>query len=343
VRAFHESLVRQASALPGVRSAALTTDLPLSRYERRTLSGEGATLAAASPRNTNLSWIRGPYLATLGIRLRSGRFFTDIEDAERRNVVIVNERLATTFWPGQDAVGKRLRWGLDVPQNPSPWLTVVGIVDNVADGPLGVEPYLHAYEPFVQFPDVVLENSPGSFGRHVNLALRTEGDPRLLAPAVRAEIARIDRHLAIQSISTMTERVAEIVAPRRFSMAAVGAFAAGALLLAGIGLYGLLAFSVAERRREIAVRLALGAEPTEIVRMVVSQGLTLVSIGLVLGVAVAFSAAGALDSFLYRTGRHDAVAFGAVPILLTIIALAACALPAYRASRVQSLTALRAE
>ena len=343
VRAFHESLVRQSAALPGVRSAAITTDLPLSRYERRTLSAEGVTLGADSPRNTNLSWIRGPYFATLGIRLRSGRFFTEIEDAERRNVVIVNERLAAAFWPGQDAVGKRLRWGLDVPQNQSPWLTIIGIVDNVADGPLGVEPYLHAYEPFAQFPVFVLDNVPTAFGRHVSLALRTDGDPRVLAPAVRAEIARIDPHLAIQSIATMTDRVAEVVAPRRFSMAAVGAFAAGALLLAGIGLYGLLAFSVAERRREIAVRLALGAEPAEIVRMVVSQGLRLVSIGLVLGIAVAFSAAGAVDSFLYRTGHHDAVAFAAIPVVLTAIALIACLLPAYRASRVQSLTALRAE
>jgi ABC-type antimicrobial peptide transport system permease subunit len=126
-------------------------------------------------------------------------------------------------------------------------------------------------------------------------------------------------------------------------MATIGAFAAGALLLAGIGLYGLLAFSVAERRREIAVRLALGAEPPQIVRMIVKQGLALVSIGLVLGIGAAFAFAGTVDSFLYRTGRHDAVAFGAIPVLLLAIALIACALPAYRASRVQSLTALRAE
>jgi predicted permease len=343
VRAFHESLVRQTSSLPGVRSAAITTDLPLERYERRTLAPEGASLRTESPRNTNLSWIRGPIFTTLGIRLRGGRFFTDVEDVERRNVVIVNQRLATTFWPGEDAVGKRLRWGLDVPQNPNPWLTIIGVVGDVADGPLGVEPYLHAYEPFSQFPDVVLENFAGAFGRHVKLALRTDGDPRALAAALRAEFARIDPSLAIQSIATMDDRLAEVVAPRKFSAITLGAFAAGSLLLAGMGLYGLLAFSVAERRREIAVRLALGAEPPEIVRMVVRQGLTLVSIGLLVGVAVAFAAAGAVDSFLYRTARHDVVAFAVVPITLVAIALVACALPAYRASRVQSLTALRAD
>jgi ABC-type antimicrobial peptide transport system permease subunit len=123
----------------------------------------------------------------------------------------------------------------------------------------------------------------------------------------------------------------------------LGAFAAGSLLLAGIGLYGLLAFRVAERRREIAVRLALGAKPPAIVRMVVAQGLALVCIGLVLGVTLALAAARAVDGFLYRTERHDAIAFGAVPVVLLAIALIACALPAYRASRVQSLAALRAE
>ncbi len=261
VRGFHDAAFREAAALPGVRSAALTTDLPLESYERRTLTAEGVRSTAAVPRNTNLSWLRGPYFATLGIRLRSGRHFTDDEDRARRNVVIVNHRLAAVFWPGQDAVGKRLRWGLDLPQNPNPWLTVVGVVDDVADGPLGVEPYLHAYEPFIQFPNFVLENFPGSFGRDVTLALRTEGDPRALASALRGSIARIDPQLAVRSMATMEERIAEVVAPRRFSTLALGAFASGALLLAGIGLYGLLAFSVAERRREIAVRLALGAAP----------------------------------------------------------------------------------
>jgi putative ABC transport system permease protein len=343
VRAFHDSLLRRTASLPGVRSTALTTDLPLERYERRTLSAEGVRLDSAAARNTNLSWIRGPYFATLGIRFESGRPFTDIEDAERRNVVIVNQRLASVFWPGQNAIGKRLRWGLDLPENPNPWLTVVGVVDNVVDGPLGSEPYLHAWEPFIQFPDGILDNSPGAFGRHAKVALKTNGDPRSLASALRTTIGDLDSHLAVQSISTMTERLAEVVAPRRFSMATVGAFAAGALLLAGIGLYGLLAFSVSERRREIAVRLALGAEPPAIVRMVVTQGLTLVSIGLVLGVAIAFAGAGVVDSFLYRTESRDVVAFGAVPVLLSAIALVACALPAYRASRVQSLTALRAD
>jgi len=344
VRAFHNALATRAASLPGVRSAALTTDLPLERYERRTLSAEGVEPPSGGGRQTtNLSWVYGPYFGTLGIRLTSGRAFSDVESVEPRGVVIINERLARTFWPGQDAVGKRLRWGLNLPQNRNPWLTVVGVVADVADGPLGVEAYAHAYEPFSQFPDFIWNNIPTTFGRTVKLALRTNADPLALASAVRMEIGRIDRQLAIESIETMDDRVGEAVAPRRFSVMTLGAFAGGALLLAAIGLYGLLAFGVRERRREIAVRLALGAEPRAIVRLVVGQGLKLVSIGLFAGVAASYIVARAVASLLYQTESHDVVTFVSVPVVLAGIALVACALPAYRASRVEPLSALRAE
>jgi hypothetical protein len=161
------------------------------------------------------------------MRLITGRVFTDVETIEPRGVVIVNERLAKRFWPGQDAVGKRLRWKLDVPQNPNPWLTVVGVVADVADGALGSEPYIHAYEPFSQFPDIVLNNIPNAFGRQVKLAVRTTGDSRALVTSVRGQIASIDRQLAVESIETMDERLGESVAPRRFSVLTLGGFAAG--------------------------------------------------------------------------------------------------------------------
>ncbi|MGH9158408.1 MAG: ADOP family duplicated permease, partial [Vicinamibacteraceae bacterium] len=213
VRAFHDALFTRASSLAGVRSAALVTDLPLERYEHRTLSAEGAERNAS----TNLSWVYGPYFQTLGIRLKRGRLFSHVEDVEPRGVVIVNERLARTFWPGQEAVGKRLRWGPNIPENTNPWLNIVGVIEDVADGPLGVEPFIHAYEPFSQFPDEVLDNIPTTFGRQVKLALRTEVDPRMLASAVRAEIGDLDPELAVESVAPMADRLNEVVAPRRFS------------------------------------------------------------------------------------------------------------------------------
>jgi predicted permease len=343
VRAFHESLFRRASSLPGVRSAALVTDLPLERYERRTLAAEGGVAQSGAPPSTNLSWVYGPFVDTLGMRLTAGRVFTDVESVEPRAVVIINERLARRFWPGQDPVGKRIKWGLDVPRNPNPWLTVVGVVADVVDGALGSEPYIHAYEPFSQFPDIVLNNIPNAFGRLVKLAVRTNADPRALAASVRGEIAGIDPQLALESIDTMEERLGESVAPRRFSVMTLGGFAAGSLLLAAIGLYGLLAFNVAERRREIAVRLALGAERQAILRMVVGRGLKLVVIGLVAGAVASFWTARALTSLLYQTETHDALTFASVPVVLLVISLAACALPAFRASRVEPISSLRGE
>jgi predicted permease len=345
VRSFQRALFTRASSLPGVRSAALVTDLPFERYEDRVLSAEGVKLPEGTPSSTNLSWVYGPYFQTLGIRLQSGRVFSEVEATESRGVVIVNERLAWTFWQGQDAVGKRVRWGLNIPENQNPWLTVIGVIADVADGPPGAEPAVHAYEPFSQFPDSVLNNvnGPTAFGRQFNLAVRSDADPRALASAVRAEIGRIDRQLAIASIATMVDRVGELVAPRRFSAMVLGAFATGALLLAAVGLYGLLVFTVSERGREIAVRLALGAQRAEILRMVIGQGLKLVAIGLVLGIAVSYGVGRAIASLLYQTESHDIVTFGTVPIVLLLIAVIACALPAYRASRVEPMGILRTE
>jgi predicted permease len=334
IRNFHAALLTRASSLPGVRSAALVTDLPLEHYEYRAFSPEGATSGGA----TNLSWVYGPYFQTLGIRLKRGRVFSDVETTAARGVVIINDRLARTFWPGQDVIGKRLRWGLNIPENSNPWLTIVGVVGDVADGPPGVEPFVHAYEPFSQFPDAAWSSG---FGRVIKLAVRTDSAPQALASAVRSAIGGIDRQLAIESITTMDERLADVVAPRRFSAMALGAFATGSLLLAAIGLYGLVAFTVGERVREIAVRLALGAEPAAIRRMVIGRGLRLVSVGLVAGVAASYGVARLVASFLYETESHDPVTFAAVPVVLLLVGLIACALPAYRASRVNPAPVLR--
>jgi predicted permease len=339
IRSFQHALLNHVSSLPGVRSAGLVTDLPLERYEMRAFTPEGIDASDG----TNLSWVRGPYFQTLGIRLRSGRVFSDAETIEPRGVVIVNERLAKTFWPGKDAVGKRLRWGLNTPDNTNPWLTIVGVVADVADGPPGVQPFLHAYEPFSQFPDGVWNASPGLFGRQLKLAVRTDADPRTLASAVRVEIGRIDRQLAIESIATMDDLMSDVVAPRRFSAMTLGGFATGSLLLAAIGLYGLLAFNVAERTREIAVRIALGAERSSIVRMVIGRGLKLVGAGLLAGVVASYGVARIVASFLYHTESHDLVTFGTVPVVLVSIGLIACALPAYRASRVDPAPVLRTD
>ena len=341
VRAFHDALLGGAMSLPDVRSAALMTDLPLERYERRVFTAERAEVAREVSPTTDLSWIDGSYFQTLGIRVTRGRAFSDVERSEPRDVVVVNERLARTVWPGQDPLGQRLRWGGNGPQNPNHWLTIVGVIANVADGRLGQEPFMHAYEPFSQFPNAVLDRIPSAFGRQIKVAVRTDVDPRRLVSSLRTLIGSLDPQLAIESIAPMDDRVGDVVAPRRFSVWALGVFATGSLLLAATGLYGLLAFTVAERRREIAVRLALGAERRAILRMIIGRGLALVSIGIIVGVVASYVMTRAVVSLLYGTDSHDLLTFSAVPLMLVMIALLACALPAYRASRLNPAVALK--
>jgi predicted permease len=341
VRTFHEALSRNLSALPGVRSVALATDLPLTIYERRAFTAEGSTITNGALPATNLTWVHGPYFETLGMTLEGGRFFSADEYAQNRRAVIINERLAAFAWPGQDPIGKRLKWG--GPTTVNPWLTVVGVVGNVADGPIGAKPGVHGYEPFRQLPDFFLDSAPNQFGRDLNAALLAEGDPLALVALVRQEISKLDRDLAIESIQTMAERVSEVVAPRRFSTLLAGAFAALALLLASVGVYGLLAFTTAQRRREIAVRVAMGAERGTVIRMVVGEGARLVAIGLIGGLIASLALTRLIASLLYQTNQYDLITFAVVPAVLATTALVACALPAWRASRVDPITALRAE
>ncbi len=341
VRSFHESLSHNLLTLPGVRSAALATDLPLTSYEFRAFTPEGVSVPEGHTPTTTLTWVHGPYFETLGMRLKQGRFFTPDEHAQVRRVVIVNEKLARLTWPGQDPVGKRLKWGGAVSQ--APWLTVVGVTENVADGPISAEPMVHTYEPFRQLPDLFLDGAPNQFGRDLKVAVLADGQPRALAALVRQQIASLDPQLAIESINTMDEQVSNVVAPQRFSTLFVGAFAAIALLLASVGLYGLLAFTIAQRRREMAVRMALGAERGRMIRMVIGQGIRLVGVGLVAGLLGSLVLARVLASRLYHTDQYDAITFATVPAVLAVAAFMACALPAWRAARVDPITALRAE
>jgi predicted permease len=339
VRLFHQSLSRHLSALPGVRSVAIATDLPLTTYEHRAFTPEGMAEGAAP--TTSLTWVHGPYFETLGIALERGRFFHPDEYVQQRRVVIVNEKLAAVAWPGQDPVGKRLKWGGSV--SAAPWLTVVGVVRNVADGPIGAPPTVHAYEPFRQLPDFFLDGATTQFGRDLKAILLVDGEPQALATLVRQEISKLDRELAIESIEPMEAQVRDVVAPQRVSTLLVGAFAALALVLASVGLYGLLAYTIAQRQREMAVRIALGADRHTVIGMVVGQGARLVAIGVAAGLIASFGLTRFVASLLYQTDPFDIGTFITVPAVLTVVAVAACALPAWRAARVDPITALRAE
>ena len=341
VRTFQDSLLNRLTALPGVRGVSVSTDLPLGYSDTRVFTPEGRTIAEGARTATNLSWVNGAYFETLGMTLKRGRFFTPDEHAENRRVVVVNEKLAALSWPGQDPVGKRLKWGLAQSQNP--WLTVVGVIADVADGPIGTEPGVHSYEPFRQFPDFFLNGAPTSFGRDLKAVVLAESDPRALSAIVRQELSKLDPQLAVESIQTMDAQVSEVLAPQRFSTMLVAAFAVIALLLAAVGLYGVLAFATVQRTKEIAVRLALGAERGSVLRMVLGQGGRLVLMGLTIGLLAASGMTRIVSSLLYHTKPYDVVTFAMVPAVLSFVAFFACALPAWRATRVDPSRVLRAD
>jgi putative ABC transport system permease protein len=338
VGALHERL----QSIAGARSASVSTDVPLESNERRAMAPEGATDAGVPP-SAALTWTYGDYFGTLGVPLKRGRVFTRTEEQESRDVAIVSESLAARYWPGQDAVGKRIKWGLA--SSRTPWLEIVGIVGDAHDGPLNVEPTIHAYVPFNHMRRDLdgLGEAVGPFGRTLRIALLADGDPASLVAPARQQIASLDPSLPVTRIATMEQQVAESVAPQSFSMSVLSAFAVGALLLAAIGLYGVLAFAVAQRTREIGVRIALGASRGSVLGMVVRQGMTLVGVGLVIGLFAAIGVTRVMTTLLYRTEPFDPLTFALVPLVLCTVALLACYLPARRAARTEPMVALRTE
>jgi putative ABC transport system permease protein len=342
IRTFQGEAARRLAALPGVRAASLSSDLPtVLDGERRAFTPEGTPAAAGVPPSLALTWVHGDYFGTFGIAVERGRAFTAQEMEENRRVVMVSESIARQFWPGQDPIGKRLKWGIAASE--APWLTIVGVVADVTEGALGTAPSLHAYEPYGQVRDEALADTVTGLWRRIHVAVLAPGDPAALAGQVRAEISRLDPALAVAGVATMEQRLADTVAPQRFSTLLLGAFAAGALLLAAIGLYGVLAAAVAQRTREIGVRMALGAAPGRVLGLVVRQGMTLVGAGLLLGLAAALALTRVMASLLYGTTPRDPWAFAAGPVVLAVVAAVACWLPARRAAGVDPVVALRQE
>ncbi len=342
VRSFYQTVTERITAIPGVKAGVVTTDLPLrADGERRAFSPEGVDQSAGIPPSIALTWAHGDYFTTFGIPLIRGRNFTTEEQMENRLVVIVSKNLADRYWPGEDPIGKRLKWGLA--SSPAPWQTVVGVAGDVVDGPLGSDPVIHVYSPYSETNDQGLASPLGGLWRNMKVAVNGEVDAASLTTSVRAAIAAVDPALAIANVTTMREVVRDLSAPQRFSATVLTAFAAGALLLAGIGLFGVLAFGVAQRTREIGVRVALGAARSEVVGLIVKQGMLLVAIGLVIGLFGSLAATRVMQSLLYETDVYDPMTFTIVPALLALVSLAACYVPARRAAVVDPMVTLRSE
>lgn len=337
VKKFYADAVDAIQRLPGMTAAAASTDRPLDVFERRTFTPEApAQELPEMSRVIAASWVTGAYFDALGIPLKRGRYLSDADRQVTRRVVVINEMLAARVWPNQNPVGRRIKWG--IASSDAPWMTVVGVVGNVNQSALGTATIAQTYEPIEQQP-----NGAADFYRRVNLLVRSQAEPGAALALVRTTVQRLDPQLPISDAQPVAAVVADSVKPQRFSMTIVGAFALVALGLAAIGIYGVLANAVAQQTHDIGVRMALGANARDIVWSVLRRALALMAAGVAIGMAGALGLARLMAGLLYEVQPTDATAFGAAAIVLALAALGASLVPAWRATRVDPLVALRAD
>jgi predicted permease len=269
----------------------------------------------------------------------AGRALGEADTASSEPTIVVNETMARRYWPGEDPIGHRIAWGLS--RNHGRWMRIVGVVADVKLAGLSAPTEAQTWSPWAQVSDGQLaENVLGIF-RGLRLVVRTTVPPASLVPAIRQEVRALDPALPVTDVKTLDEVVSDSTGPQRFNAALLGGFAGIALLLAAVGVAGVLAISVSRRTQEIGIRLALGARAGDVLRMVLGQGLALVVFGLAIGLPCAFFATRVLATLLFGIGAHDPLTFGGATAVLLLVALAACAIPAIRASRVDPIRALR--
>jgi putative ABC transport system permease protein len=331
---FFSDLIERVKGLPGVESVGAISSLPL---------GGGGTDAdfviegrpKPEPGNEPVAWyssVTPDYFTAMGLKLINGRLFTDRDGADSPQVLLISEKMADRYFPGEDPVGKRIGGG----GNPIVWREIVGVVGDVKHFGLDAEARPTMYFPESQIP-----------ARGMVLTIRAHGQLLALAGGVRGLVEGLDPDLAISKIRTMEDVRDDSVSPQRFTLLLLGIFAAAALLLASVGIYGVISYSVAQRTHEIGIRMALGAAANDVLRLVVAQGMALVFAGLLTGLGSAYLLARLMQtmlrSLLFGISSTDALTFIAIPFVLAFVALVACFIPARRATTVDPMQALRCE
>ncbi len=323
---FFDDVLRRVAEVPGVRSAAISATLPLSWKRVTPMLPEGqANVPLAQRPFVDIEAVSPQWFRTMRVPLRSGREFTAADNAQAPMVLIVNETFARQFWPGQNPIGKHIIVG----RRPEP-AEVVGVSEDIANRGLGQDPQAQVYIPFPQLP-----------WSNMNLLVRTAVPPETMTAAIRAQISGVDPDQPVTSILTVDELMDNSRTQPRFIMMLLTVFSITALALAVIGIYGVLAYSVAQRQHELGIRMALGAEGADILRLVLRQGLILAASGVAFGLVAALLLTHILGSLLYKVGTHDLLTFVVAPLLFLTIALLTSYVPARRATKVDPIEALR--
>jgi predicted permease len=330
---FYSRLVTGLRNLPGVESAGAGSDLPWTGYDE---NAGGFTIEGKKPPphddfHARYHMATPGYFPALGIPAVRGRFFTDADTKDAPQVIIINQSMAARYWPGEDAVGKRFTFE-DNPKEKD-WMRIVGVVGDVKDKPDSPSAEPAFWWPYAQAP----------FSSDMTVVLRAIGDPRVLADELRDRVKLLDPSLAVANVRLMDQIADASIATPRFAFSLVGLFAGLAIALAAIGTYGVISYSVSQRLPEFGLRLALGAPPRDVLRMVLAQAVRLALSGAALGLVVALMLARVLRSMMYDVSPADPLTFVSVVFMVIVIALLACYLPARRAARANPMTALRAE
>ncbi len=345
VDTFDEQVLRKLRQLPGVEAVGITTVLPSTGvWDGPAITIEGYVPPKGAGLNLAMvSLLRGDPMQALGIHLLRGRTFTEADNAGSQLVALVNSRLAQRSWPGQDPIGKRFRRGMQ--ETRTPWMTVVGVVDSVKMGSPDERTADQFYQPIDQTP-----RSEGDFasagevnGNYGYIVLRTHVEPEQMENALRATVHGIDPQLPLYHMQTMEHAIAGSEAPRRFNTILISCFALVAVLLSVLGIYSIIAFSVAMREQEMALRMALGCQRSGVLAIILTSGVKLAAIGCVFGLLGAVAASRLLRSFLFAVSPFDPVVLTLAAVAMLLLALAASALPARRASRTDPMLALRGE
>ena len=331
---FYDRLVHELSNLPGVTAAGVGTDVPWSGYDDNTGGWriEGKTPPPNEDFHARYHAATADYFRAVGIPLLAGRFFEDTDVKKSRSVLIINHALAELYWRGENPVGKRVCFCDDHPKD-SDWTTIVGVVGDVKDTPekAAAEPALWWAADQVMF-----------FG-DMRVVVRTNGDPLLLGTALQRAVRDLDPSIAVSEIRTLDQIADAGVSTPRFALFLVGMFAALAITLAGIGAYGVISWSVSQRTHEFGMRVALGAKPGDVLRLVLGQGIRLAVLGVAIGLIGALALARVLRSLLFEVSAADPLTFALVSVMALAIAALACYLPAWKATKADPMVALRAE
>jgi putative ABC transport system permease protein len=331
-RQFYKQVLERVSHVPGVEAVSYARTLPLgdSSNSNGPILKEGETLAKGSAGRVIMTTVVSPgYFKTMQIPILDGRDFNDRDQSKTQRVVIVNQKMAEMLWPGESAVGKRIQIGIDSPPN---LLEVVGVVKTGKYRTLAED-----QKPFFYYSMDQRRPTP------MMMVVRANVDPRSLVSAIRNQVQSIDRRVPLSGVKTMDEhKTYALWAPNMAASFSV-AFAVVAILLSAVGLYSVMAYVVSQRTREVGIRMALGANRSDVMKMITRQGMRLAAVGVVIGLLLSLALAQVLSSLLIGISGYDVTTFILVPVLLSTVALVACYLPARRATKVDPLVALRYE